>query len=266
MTFQPDQLIDRALQSLRDTHPPTGLEARVAARLAQAGDARAITSSSRASSHSSFAETSSCASFFAVILSIAKEPRILLTLVPLSTLAATALLAITLIAINHDHKPTTTAQSSALPITNPTQPSNPAKTLNPAKDFGLATTLVPQGFSLGSHRFQKKDGALAPAASTDLDTLALAETLAPSHPAPPMPLTAQEHLLALAARQGQPMELAELETLRKPAIEAAAEAHQNAAIRRYAQSLLGPLAAADALNSTSPSPDDTSTPQPPSSK
>ena len=161
-------------------------------------------------------------------------------------------MAITLIAVNHRHKPTTTAQSSPLPITNPTQPSNPAETLNPAKDFGLATTLVPQGFSLASHRFQKNDGALAPAASTDPDTLALAETLAPSHPAPPMPLTAQEHLLALAARQGQPMELAELETLRQPALQAAAEAHQNAIIRRYAQSLLGPLAAAEALNPASP--------------
>jgi hypothetical protein len=64
------------------------------------------------------------------------------------------------------------------------------------------------------------------------------------------------------------MELAELETLRKPALQAAAEAHQNATIRRYAQSLLGPLAAAEALNSTSPppAPDDTPTSQPPSSR
>jgi hypothetical protein len=65
-----------------------------------------------------------------------------------------------------------------------------------------------------------------------------------------MPLTAQEHLLLLATRQGQPMELAELESLRQPALQAAAEAHQNATIRRYAQSLLSPLAASEAINPT----------------
>jgi hypothetical protein len=64
------------------------------------------------------------------------------------------------------------------------------------------------------------------------------------------------------------MELAELETLRQPALQAAAEARQNAIIRRYAQSLLGPLAAAEAINPTSPpsSSDDTPASQPPSSK
>ena len=97
-----------------------------------------------------------------------------------------------------------------------------------------------------------------PQLPTGPDALALAETLAPSHPAPPMPLTAQEHLLVAATRQGQPIELAELETLRQPALQASAEARQNAIIRRYAQALLGPLAAAQALNPSFPQDDATS--------
>jgi hypothetical protein len=301
----PDALIDRALHSLRDTQPPTGLEARVAARLAQAADASAITSSSRTPSRSSFAKTSSRASFFAVILSLAKDPRILLAPAPISIVAAAALLAITVLAVNHHQKPNIIANSNPQPSIIQSPPSNPTKTsnlantqdpedlsptstqvpqglspaitqvpqgLSPAitqvpQGLSPAITQVPQGFSLGSHRSIEKAGVLTPA-STDPDTLALAETLAPSHPAPPMPLTAQEHLLILATRQGQPIELAELETLRKPALQAAAEARQNATIRRYAESLLGPLATAAALHSTSDSPaqDDTPAPQPPSSK
>jgi hypothetical protein len=301
MTHQPDQLIDRALQSLRDTQPPPGLEARVSARLAQAADSHAITSSNRASSRSPLANTFSRASFFAVILSITKDRRILFTETPLHTLAATALLVIALIAVNHHHKPKTLAHSNPLQLTLPPQPAkafspaktqalqgfstantlvpqgfSPANTLVPQgfspantlvpQGFSPANTLVPQGFSLGSHRISKEAGVLTPAFADDPDALALAETLAPSHPAPSMPLTAQEHLLVLATRQGQPMELAAIDTLRQPALQAAAEARQNATIRRYVQSLLGPLAAAEALNPTSPSVDDTPSPQPPSSK
>jgi hypothetical protein len=250
-----DTLIDRALHSLRDTHPPTGLEARVAARLTQAAEARIAT-------RSSIATTSSSASFFALILTLSlpkgKAPRIPLTPAPLYTVAATALLTITLITISHHHKPQTMATIN----TN----SDPALRAGgpPYTSVGRSPTYTPTTTTRGPEARSIAPPTLTQ--PTDPDTLALAETLAPSHPAPPMPLTAQEHLLLLATRQGQPMELAELETLRQPALQAAAEAHQNAIIRRYAQSLLGPLAAAEALNPTSPSPDDTSTPQQPSSK
>lgn len=271
MTHQPDELINLALHSLRDTHRPTGLEARVAARLAQAAESRTAT-------RSSVANTSSRASFLAVILRTAKDPRILLTPAPLYTVAATALLAITLIAIKHDHKPTTIAHSnaSASPSTASELRAEPwdAKAGTPElraggppyTSVGRSPTYTPTTTTRGPEARSIAPPTLTQ--PTDLDTLALAETLAPSHPAPPMPLTAQEHLLLLAARQGQPMELAELETLRQPALQAAAEARQNAMIRRYAQSLLRPLAAAEALNPTSPPPssDDAPTSQPPSSK
>jgi len=251
---QPNELIDRALQSLRDTKAPTGLEARIAARLTQAAEARAITTSS-------FADTYGRTSFFAVILSIVKNPRILLAQVPLYAVAAAALLAASLFAFHHHQVSTTVAHSNPQPVAAPNQP------LSPVQTSSLATTRVPQGFSLGFHRTTKGTGALAPAPN-DPDTLALAETLAPSHPAPRMPLTPQEHLLLLATRQGQPIEVAELDIARQPALQAASDLHQRALIRRYAQSLLGPLAAAEALNPTStpPSPDEAPSPQPPSSK
>jgi hypothetical protein len=76
-----------------------------------------------------------------------------------------------------------------------------------------------------------------------------------------MPLTAEEHLMMLATRQGQPMELAELETLRQPALQTRTEAREQATIRDYIHTLLAPLAAAEAIHPTPPIDD---APQPPS--
>jgi len=92
------------------------------------------------------------------------------------------------------------------------------------------------------------EGVLTP------DAIALAETLAPSHPAPPMPLTPQEALLLRSTRQGQPIEVAELETRRESALVQIAEARERATVREYIHGLLGPLATAQTLT-TSPSDD-----------
>lgn len=86
----------------------------------------------------------------------------------------------------------------------------------------------------------------------DCDPTALAETLAPSHPAPPMPLTPQERLLILATRPGSPLEVAELDQLREPLLRAAAEAQEHAQLRQVMQGLLRPLAIAQSLNTTNP--------------
>jgi len=45
---------------------------------------------------------------------------------------------------------------------------------------------------------------------SDEDALALSEMLAPSKPAPPLPLTSQEKLLAVVVHHGEPEELASL--------------------------------------------------------
>jgi hypothetical protein len=83
---------------------------------------------------------------------------------------------------------------------------------------------------------------------TDPDAIALAETLAPSRPAPPMPLTQQELLTLAATRPGQPIQLAELDLARAPALRAAAEASEQASLQRYVKSMLAPFAVAEALS------------------
>jgi len=91
-------------------------------------------------------------------------------------------------------------------------------------------------------------------ATDDPDAIALAETLAPSHPIAPLPLTAEERLLFNATRPGQPIELAQLELAREPNLRAAAVAREHSTLVQLARSLLAPLAAAEALD---PTPDTT---------
>jgi len=56
-----------------------------------------------------------------------------------------------------------------------------------------------------------KDASASPSAPlSDEDALALAEMLAPSKPAPPLPLTPQEKMLAEVVHRGEPEELANL--------------------------------------------------------
>jgi hypothetical protein len=189
-----------------------------------------------------------------------------------------ALLALYLIASTAPPKSTLVAKSN--PASKAVQTSNqPQETAKPAdlartssiantqvpQDLSPGENQVPQGFSLGSHRPLARSGVLTP----DPDTLALAETLAPSRPAPIMALTAQERMLVTATRQGQPIELAELEILRQPSLQAAAQTRERATIRNYVHSLLGPLAAVEAMNPTPPSPsfsDSQLIPDPPASK
>ena len=252
----PDARIDQVLEALRTTEPPTGLEQRIAARLAQAAEARALTANGRAVR----------LSFLAVILNAVKDPRTLLAQARLYSVAAAALtllLAVTTLALHHYRTPPSAAQSKSIPnkLYAPTQPATLAQA------FGLDNTRVPQGFSLGSHIPNQRAGGLTPAPSQqppDPDAIALAETLAPSRPAPPMPLTPQEHLMLAATRPGQPIQIAELDMARAPILRAAAEAREDANIRRYVKTLLAPFAVADALSPTNFSqPQETSTPAPP---
>jgi hypothetical protein len=202
--------IDQVLNALRDTEPPTGLEARITARIAQAAEARTLTTSP-------FAVKSNPAPtpFFAVILNVVKDPCILLAEANLYTAAATALtllLTISAITILH-HKPHAIAHPNK-PYA-PTQPSSLAQASNPGN------TQVPQGFSLGSHTVNQRAGVLTPAPPQqpiDPDAIALAETLAPSRPAPPMPLTQQERLMLNVLRSGDQEEIAALNPVERDAL------------------------------------------------
>ncbi|WP_158821896.1 hypothetical protein [Granulicella sp. S156] len=95
------------------------------------------------------------------------------------------------------------------------------------------------------------------------DQQALDDTNAPSHPAPPMPLTQQERLLLRATRRGEPTEVAELEPLREPARRATAKAREEAGLQQYAKLLLAPLVLSESLNpANSSQPHDNPQPSP----
>ena len=248
MNTHADNLIDQTLQALRDTEVPTGLEARIAARLAQSAEAR----------------TTAAPSFFAVILNAVKDPRILFAeAIPfawatIALILAAAAISSTFLVRHHDQ---TIAQWN--PTTNqPTETSTQTQASPTTKTQVARIVIRPLD---RPHIPTDETVATAP----DLDAIALAETRASSHPAPPMPMTAQEVLLFRSTRQGQPIELAELDALRDTNLRSIAQSRDRASLRNYIQSLLAPLAAAQALTPTSPSPDDaqpTTPPDPPTSK
>ena len=241
----PDARIDQVLEALRTTDPPTGLEQRIAARLAQAAEARTLNTEDRVATPP----------FLAVILNAVKDPCISLAPAKFYSAAAfTVVLALTTLTLLHNRTPTTTAQT--IPTSHP-QSGVPhlrdgiivAKVGSPV-DAVSPTTQVSQAFSLGSHNpLEAAPVPLSPSAQ-DPEAIALAETLAPSRPAPPMPLTAQEKLIQAATRPGQPIQLAELDLARAPILRAAAEAREHASVESYVKSLLAPFAVADALQPT----------------
>jgi len=247
----PDARVDQVLTALRNTDPPAGLEQRIAARLAQATQHRTHCTPARfAPSHVS------------VILNAVKDHCI-----PSGSgrrywiATATLVIALTSLTILHT-RPVGNMQSQFVPFySTPASTAPPVQTAtatnahsphitSPEGHSASATHQVPRGFSLGSHSLQKAGGLLTPASAQDPDQLALAETLAPSRPAPPMPLTAQEQIMVADTRPGQPIQLAELDSARAPIFRAEAEARHNANIQRYVKSLLAPFAVADALQPT----------------
>jgi hypothetical protein len=156
----------------------------------------------------------------------------------------------------HHHQTVTLALQ---PRQNQPLPQSTAKP-NAAAQLRFALKVHPQTTST--------DAALPGAApATDYDAIALAETLAPSQSAAILPLTAQEQTLVQATRQGQPIEVAELDQVREPALRAVAAAREHRDLLRYASALLAPLAAfqsaePDAPEDPQPSPEPNPQPQP----
>jgi hypothetical protein len=89
------------------------------------------------------------------------------------------------------------------------------------------------------------------------------EMEAPSHPAPAMPLTAQERLLQRVVRRSDSFELAELEPLPNARLRAAVPAKEDDAVKNVVQNYLKQLAAAEALNPTPPVPEPAPEPEDP---
>ena len=229
-----DPRIDHVLHALRDVESPSGLEARIAARLTQASESR------RAS-----ASRSATKSLFAVILTQSlpkgKDPRILIAGAPLYTLAATSLVllaALSLFALHSYHPgPTSIIRSQSSPQNSEAGAArNPdlsvAQKSNPGIPFERAalqsrhhvnsanTALATEASSIRPQptNFEPSAPPPDPAPPTDPDTIALAETRAPSHPAPPMPLTQQELLTLAVLRSGDKEEIAALNPVHREAL------------------------------------------------
>jgi hypothetical protein len=251
----PDARIDQVLNALRTTEPPAGLEQRIAARLAQAAEAR---TQSAITNPTTF-------SYVTVILNAVKDPCSSFVGAKLYTAAAalTLLLALTTLTLLHRRTPVTTARITPTVLTPASVPGLEGAGLQSRHNAPIRTAaLATEGISHSSP--QPSPTATTSTEQQDPDAIALAETLAPSRPAPPLPLTAQEKLILSATRPGQPIQLAELDLARTPILHAAAEARETASIDRYVKSLLAPFAVADELSPTTFSqPQETSTPPPP---
>jgi hypothetical protein len=294
-TAQSDAALDRILTALRNTQPSRGLEQRITARIAQA-QAEPLRDSLPARSWQLIAGrlaptpryALTAIALVALILfclhyrpSPFVQPNTTTSIHSTASNPASTSNSPTPSSISNSLTPANTSTSLASANTsnslasantsNSLASANTSNSLTPAIAINASSNPRAEGppyISVGRSPTYASTTTRGPevrsipssAAPTDPDALALAETLAPSRPIAPMPLTAEEHLLVLATRQGQPLELAELETLRQPALQARAEAHQQAAIRNYIHSLLAPLAAAEAINPTPPT-EDASIPQ-----
>jgi hypothetical protein len=262
MNHQPDASIDQVLNALRDAETPTGLQQRITARLAQAAEARARNASPLIATNSPFASTEGSAptSFLAGILTLSwlkgKNLRIFSAPVTRFTLAASSLAilaALSLFALHAHHQASAPSQINSSFIPLQTTARNPGTTASLEQPRRSSPAKIPV-LAAEAITSQASNPPTTPP-PTDPDAIALAETLAPSRPAPPMPLTQQEILLISATRPGQPIELAELDTARDSALRSLAAAHERAHLRQYIQGLLSPLAAAESLNPTPPDED-----------
>jgi hypothetical protein len=240
-----DQSIDQLLQALGTAAVPSGLEQRVNARLAQ----HSVYQKNAPSLVSRIFKSTWTVSFSYLQI----RPATVLT-TGIVVFGAGCL-------FQFAHVRTQTAASGKVPtlLSKPFMPKSPPNTQAISHKFAASS---PPSVNLSE--LQRPSPT-----SNDFDAIALAETIAPSHPAPPLPLTMQETLLLHSTRPGQPLEIAELDILRESAVNAIAAAHERANVREYIHGLLGPLATAQALTPSNPQPDDgksISDIEPPSSK
>lgn len=257
----PDVRIDRVLHALGSAQPAPGLESRIAvriayARAAQANAPRSIVNPVAAARSLLAALLNPRFSNSSVGRSVSAPGRLY------PALAAIVLLS-TLAAISLSHRRAANPAASYGAVANPTHAQAAEPTPKPGQNIRMPAH---RGFSPGSPTPRRNTGILSPASfpqpATDPDAVALAETRAPSRPAPPMPLTPQERLLLAATRQGQPIEVAELDIARAPALRAASEARETAGIQRLAGRLFAPIAFAEALEPSTPSPHEHGDPAP----
>jgi hypothetical protein len=189
---KPDNAIDKVLAALRDAAPPEGMESRIAARLEQHTNAQQAHARPNSHWRSLLTGQSLAAAWF----------RGAATGVAFALLAVAAVLALR-------HTPAPPPQQTAA------APS-PAH-ITPVSEARTTPCISPA--VLRVHR------AATTTAQPVLLAKARVDTAAPSHPAPPLPLTAQERELVRMARIADPQQLATInpETQAKLLAQQAAE-------------------------------------------
>jgi hypothetical protein len=232
---EPDQSIDRTLAALRTAAPPEGMEARITERLA----ARGVPHSSR---------PRGMGGFIASLLPQSLWLRGAITGAALASLAFATFLVAGHLAQTHSPKAANLNSSEA----NIDSPALKGRGFSRAVSATAADgTLVPEGASPCAPSQGPAHGApiilsaarpRVPHSSRGLlrdeweegRTSASAAHLipasfAPSHPAPPAPLTAQERALVQLVRTATPAELAAL----NPAAQQKADAEREAAFQKF---------------------------------
>jgi hypothetical protein len=220
----PDATIDRVLQGFRDTEAPSGLEARILHNLNNLQQRNQLTSAPPPTTLWTRLDPSRWPLTFRI---------------PAMAIPATAILVL-LLALTHKYAITPTQPTSIATHHDAVTPIPlvvPAATNQPHHSTFVAQ--LPQVTHTVPVDFIPQSQAAAPLSPED--QLALEESHAPSQPAPPMLLTAEERLLVRSTRQGAPIEVAELDQLREPMLRAAAAARERANLERYATGLIAPL-------------------------
>lgn len=179
-----DRAIDKVLAALRDAEPPAGMESRILDALDQ---------------HRSAPTSPTPRSW--LLPRRAGLPRAGLAGALAASLVLAALVGLTLLQPARQRSLPTPANHGPSTQPRPHPPADLAATSH--SNHSNSTRKPPPSPSL-------KTASASQAPSRDLDALALSESLAPSLPAPPLPLTPQEQLLLRVLHRRDPDPLTDL--------------------------------------------------------
>jgi hypothetical protein len=216
-TSKSEQDIDRVLTALRDAQPTSGMESRIL----QAIEHRISTSSRW-------------------------TPWMQWSIAALATAAIILAIALT----THNNQPTTANIAQSL-LPAPTPNLSSQQKLAPFAPANLSSRPKSALFADVVERPAVPSAGQPTTADSARDRLAMEETQAPSHPAPPLPLTSDERLLLRAAQRSEPVQIAQLEPLAVTPKQATAP-EEDEAFKQAVQHFLKQVAAAETLNPTTP--------------
>ncbi len=188
-----DELVDRLLAAVRDAEAPEGMKRRVATRLQNHSQATPVRRD---------------------------WSRVMPSWAWGACVASVIVTSMVTVRINHSKNSTeapTTVKPAAIEATDAVR----------AEDSAIAAARPHDPILRVTAKSKKEE----PIVTSDEDSLAVSEMMAPSQPAPEVPLTEQERLLLQVVRRGDPEELAMLE----PEKRAARDEKEKADVKRFFQ-------------------------------